>query len=248
MNNVKKIKIAALGDIHITETSRGTLEPILRKINAEADMLLICGDLTNLGLPAEIDILTQELSICQIPILAVFGNHDYENDLQDELRSKLLEKNILVMEGNEYIFEKGDRKIGFTGVKGFGGGFNPYMWGRFGEKEQKAFYDAIVSEVQNLEIGLNMLQDKELDGQFVLLHFSPIKATVEGDKVELYPFLGSSRLEEVIDRYDVTAVFHGHSHFGTHEGKTAKGIPVFNVALPLMQKINPDKPYKIFEV
>lgn len=249
MNNVKqKISIAALGDTHITETSKESLQTILEGINNEADILLLCGDLTNLGQPFEVDILIDELSLCNIPILAVFGNHDYESDLQDELHKKLLDKNILVLEGTEYIFEKDGRKVGFTGVKGFGGGFNPYMWGRFGEKEQKAFYDAIASEVQNLEVGLNMLQGKDLDGRFVLLHYSPIKATVEGDKVELYPFLGSSRLEEVIDRYEVTAVFHGHSHYGKPEGTTAKGIPVYNVALPLLQKINPDKPYKVLEV
>jgi Icc-related predicted phosphoesterase len=249
MNNAKpKIKIEALGDIHIKETSKDSLQSIVRSVNADADLLLLCGDLTNLGLPEEADVLIEELKQSQVPVLAVFGNHDYESDMQDVLRKKLLNHRVIVLEGDEYIFEKDERKIGFTGIKGFGGGFNPNMWGRFGEKEQKAFYDAIETEVQRLEIGLNSMQNKELDEQIVLLHFSPIRATLEGDVVELYPFLGSSRLEEVIDRYDVTAVFHGHSHFGSPEGKTAKGIPVYNVALPLMQKLTPDKPYKILEI
>jgi Icc-related predicted phosphoesterase len=249
MNNAKqKIKIAAIGDIHIKETSGDILKPVLQDINENADILLLCGDLTNLGQMNEAEILITELSLCRIPVIAVFGNHDYESNLQDDIHKKLLDQNIIILDGTEYVLEKGERKIGFTGVKGFGGGFTPYMWGRFGEKEQKAFYDAIASEVQKLEVGLNGLQSKELDARIVLLHFSPIKATVEGDKVELYPFLGSSRLEEVIDRYAVTGVFHGHSHFGTPEGKTTKGIPVFNVAMPLLMKINPEKPYKIFEV
>jgi Icc-related predicted phosphoesterase len=249
MNSEKqKINIAALGDTHITETSQGSLQPVLQHINNEADILLLCGDLTNLGLPEEADILIEELSHCQIPVVAVLGNHDFENDKQEEIRRKLLDHKVTVLEGTEYVFEKGEEKIGFTGVKGFGGGFNPNMWGRFGEKEQKAFYDAVASEVEKLEIGLSTLQSREVDHRFVLLHFSPIRATVEGDLIEMYPFLGSSRLEEVIDRYDVTAVFHGHSHFGSPEGTTAKGIPVFNVAMPLMQKVHPDKPYKIFEV
>jgi len=247
-NGIKKINIAALADLHIADSSKGSLQAVLQDINTQADILLLCGDLTNIGQPSEAEVLIQELSHCKIPILCVFGNHDFESDKQDIMRKKLLEKNITLLEGAEYIFEKEGRKIGFTGVKGFGGGFNPYMWGRFGEKEQKAFYDAIASEVQSLEVGLNGLQSQELDGRFVLLHFAPVRATVEGDAVELFPFLGSSRLEEVIDRYDVSAVFHGHSHFGTAEGKTAKGIPVYNVALPLMQKLYPDKPYKIIKM
>jgi Icc-related predicted phosphoesterase len=249
MNNVKqKLKIAAVADVHIKETSKDSLKKIIQSIGKEADIFLLCGDLTNFGQPQEVDILTEVFSQLNIPVLAVFGNHDYESDQQDILRKKLLEHNVIVLEGTEYIFEKGDRKIGFTGVKGFGGGFNPNMWGRFGEKAQKAFYDAIESEVQKLENGLNTLQSQEVEGTFVLLHYSPIRKTVEGDIVEMYPFLGSSRLEEVIDRYRLTAVFHGHSHFGKPEGATAKGIPVFNVALPLMQKLSPDKPYKIFEI
>lgn len=247
--NQTKIKIAALSDIHIKKTSEGAYKELFGKINKDADILALCGDLTDLGLIEEARILVNELKILTIPVVAVLGNHDYETNLQNEITNLLVENKINVLEGSEYVFEKDSKKIGFTGVKGFGGGFQPYMWGRFGEEAQKAFYDAIASEVQNLENGISKIQDETLAARFVLLHFAPIRETCVGDIVEMYPFLGSTRLEEVIDRYkNITGVIHGHSHHGTPEGKTAKGIPVYNVAYPLMQREFADKPYRIIKI
>ena len=244
-----KIKIAALGDIHIKENSSGAYKDLFSKINEDADVFALCGDLCDLGLMSEAEILVDELSVLRIPTVAVLGNHDYESDHQEEIKNLLMQNKVNVLHGTEFVFEKEGRKIGFTGVKGFGGGFHPYMWGRFGELEQKEFYDAIAAEVQSLEIGLSMLQSLDLNGRFVLLHFAPIRDTVMGDITEMFPFLGSSRLEEVINRYEnVTAVLHGHSHFGTAEGKTEKGAPVYNVSYPLMQKTFPERPYRIVEV
>lgn len=250
MNKVTHtIRIAAIADIHVTETSQGMYHEMFTEISERADVLAICGDLTRLGLISEVEVLIKELAYCSIPIVLVLGNHDYESNKQADIVHMLQDKNIHVLHGTEYIFEKDGKKYGFTGVKGFGGGFRPSMWGRFGEREQKEFYDAVASEVQQLEIGLDQLtRYSELEKIIVLLHFAPIRETLHGELAELYPFLGSTRLEEVIDRYDVSAVFHGHAHFGYWEGKTAKGIPVYNVAYPLMKKLDEKKPYRIVEL
>lgn len=243
------LKIAAIGDIHVKETSRGMYQQLLTDISEDADVLALCGDLTDLGLTTEAEVLVKELRHCTIPIVAVLGNHDYESDKQDEILHMLQTNNITVLHGTEHVIEKDGKKYGFTGVKGFGGGFRPSMWGRFGEPEQKAFYDAVSSEVQQLENGLNrLMRTAELEKMIVLLHFAPIRETLHGELAELYPFLGSTKLEEVIDRYPVGAVFHGHSHFGFPKGKTERGIPVYNAAYPVMQKANPKKPYALVEL
>lgn len=247
--NNDKLRIAAIGDIHVRDTSRGTYQNLFEDISKNADVLLLCGDLTDLGLMTEAEILVEELRLCTIPIIAVLGNHDYESDKQDEILQLLQQNKVIVLRGTEYVLEVRGKKYGFTGVKGFGGGFRPSMWGRFGETEQKAFYDAVANEVQQLENGLNRLQrTADLVKLFVLLHFSPIRDTLHGELQELYAFLGTTRLEEVIDRYPVTAVFHGHSHFGYPKGKTDKGIPVYNAAYPLMQKTYPKSPYTMVEI
>jgi Icc-related predicted phosphoesterase len=243
----RKVKIAAVGDLHVGESDEKTLRLVVRDAQKNADMLLLCGDLTNLGLEAEVDSLVSIIEDYEKPILAVLGNHDFESGKEKLVSRKLEEAGVKILDGNNHNFEIGGKKIGLTGVKGFGGGFNPYMWGRFGELEQKSYYDAIDSELQKLKIGLEALRIMELDARFVLLHFSPIRETVINEVPELFPFLGSSRIEEVINRYDVTAVFHGHSHFGSPQGKTGAGIPVYNVAMPLLLKKNINPPYRIFE-
>jgi Icc-related predicted phosphoesterase len=248
MDKKNKVRIAAIGDLHVKETTHDEYQKLFTEISANADVLALCGDLTDRGMLTETDKLIEELAHCTIPVVAVLGNHDYESDQQQVVFHKLQENRIHILEGTEFVYEKDGMKYGFTGVKGFGGGFRPLMWGRFGEKEQKAFYDAIATEVQQLEVGLGNLRAEKVDEQIVLLHFSPIRDTLIGEAEELYPFLGSTRLEEVIDRYDVSLVFHGHSHFGSPLGKTGKGITVYNVSLPLMQRISPDKPYRIVEL
>jgi Icc-related predicted phosphoesterase len=245
----KALHIAALGDLHIHETSVGIFQNVFADVSKRADVLLLCGDLTHFGLPEEAEVLGHELQSLTIPVVGVLGNHDFHNDKQHEVVQILQKNNVHFVHAREYIFEKDGKKYAFTGAKGFGGGFRPSMWGRFGEPEQKAFYDAVENEVQTLENGLTQIgRMPDLSGRFVLMHFSPIRDTLRGELEELYPFLGSTRLEEVIDRYPVNAVFHGHAHFGSPEGKTEKSIPVYNVAYPLMQKVNPQQPYFLLSV
>lgn len=248
-NSLSKLRIAALGDLHVRNNSTGSYQNLFAEISKNADILLLCGDLTDLGLPEEAEILGKELQACTVPVVGILGNHDYHNRKENEVARILQQNKLNFVHGVEFILEKNGKRYGFTGAKGFGGGFRPSMWGRFGEPEQKAFYDAITKEVQTLENGLNRLQRmNDIDGIFVLLHFSPIRETLHGELQELYPFLGSTKLEEVIDRYTVNAVFHGHSHFGYPKGKTEKGIPVYNAAYQLMQKTNPQHPYALIQI
>ncbi len=243
-----KLKIAALGDLHIRENSAGSLRELFTDISKQADILVLCGDLTNLGLPSEAEVLAQELQSLTIPVVGILGNHDFQSDQELEVIRILQQSKVNFVQGVEYIFKKADKQYAFTGAKGFGGGFRPSMWGRFGEPEQKAFYDAVAKEVQALENGLQQIDRlPEISAKFVVMHFSPIKDTLQGELSELYPFLGSTRLEEVIDRYKVNAVFHGHSHFGFPTGRTEKQIAVYNVAYPLMQKNNIKRPYFLGE-
>jgi Icc-related predicted phosphoesterase len=239
----KKIRIAALGDIHMEENKVGKYKDLLSEISHNADLLCLCGDLTDHGLATEAQLLAEEFTACSIPVVGVLGNHDYDKDMQRDI-IKILAPKIHILNGT-YTEING---IHFAGVKGFGGGFAPMMWGRIGEYAQKVFYDEAEREAEQLENAINELVRMQAEKIVVLLHFSPIKATVVGDQIEWYSFLGSSRFEEVIDRYTVEAVFHAHSHFGSPEGKTGKGFPVFNVSYPLMQRTSADHPYRIYEI
>lgn len=238
----EKVRLAAIGDIHCTRTSQGTLQPLFEQIAETADVLLLCGDLTDYGLPEEAHILTQELSTATIPMLAVFGNHDYESGKQDELQQILSDAGVIVLNGEACEVEG----IGFAGVKGFAGGFGRGALGPWGEETMKRFVHEAVDEALKLESALARLQTQQ---RVVLLHYSPIKTTVQGEPPEIFPFLGSSRLEEPLNRYPVSVVFHGHAHHGSPEGRTSSNIPVYNVAMPLLKQTFPDQPpFRLVEI
>jgi Icc-related predicted phosphoesterase len=191
-------------------------------------VLLLCGDLTDRGFPEEARALVRELHPTRVPMLAVLGNHDYESGHADEVRATLTDGGIQVLDGEAQEVAG----VGFAGAKGFCGGFGPRALGPFGEEAIKQFVHAAIDEALKLEAALQRLRTAQ---RVVLLHYSPIEDTVRGEPPAIYPFLGSSRLEEPIDRYQVTAVFHGHAHYGALEGRTKAGVPVYNVALPLLR-------------
>ena len=237
----KRVKIAAIADIHVGPKNKGSLAPIFSQISDEAQVLLLGGDLTYGGLVEEAELLAQELTACKIPVIAVLGNHDHEAGKQEEIKAVLTKSRVTVLDGSTEVIQD----IGFAGIKGFCGGFDRFVLAPFGEQSIKTFVDEGVQESLRLEKALASLQTEK---KVVLLHYSPIAATVQGEPLEIFPFLGSSRLADPIDRYGVTAVFHGHAHHGSPEGKTPKKIPVYNVAYALMEKLSPQKPYKIIEV
>jgi len=240
-----KIKIAAIGDLHMRVTDKGKWTDNFTEISKKADVLLICGDLTDSGDEEEAQVLAEELKACNIPVLAVLGNHDFEKGRQKLIRQILQENKVTILEGESVIIEN----IGFAGVKGFGGGFDNHMLSMFGEDGMKAFVQEAVDESLKLDRALARLEQEFPDiPKIVLLHYSPIKETVIGESEQIYPFLGSSRLVEPLHRRKVFAAFHGHAHAGKFQGVTSGGVKVFNVALPVLNVVNKDFPFYILEV
>lgn len=237
-----KIRLAAVGDLHCTTASAGQLRSMFAQAAEAADILLLCGDLTDYGLPEETHILADELSAATIPIVAVLGNHDFESGKQDEVRQILMDGGVHVLDGEACEING----VGFAGVKGFAGGYGRRSLGPWGENAIKQFVNEGIHEALKLESALAKLRTSQ---RIALLHYSPIEATVQGEPLEIFTFLGTSRLEEPLIRYPVNAVFHGHAHRGYPEGKTVNNIPVYNVAKPLLQRTYPDRPpFRIIEI
>jgi Icc-related predicted phosphoesterase len=236
------VRLAAVGDVHCTKHSQGALLPIFAAVSEHADILVLCGDLCDYGLPEEAHILVRELSSVRVPIVAVLGNHDFESAQQDEVTKILCEGGVQVLDGDA-IEIKG---VGFAGVKGFGGGFGARALGPWGENAIKAFVHEAIEEALKLEAAIARLR---VEHKVVLMHYSPIQATCEGEPLEIMPFLGTSRLEDPINRNPVSVVLHGHAHHGSLEGRTQTDIPVYNVSAPLLRQHFPDRPpFRVIEL
>ena len=233
MAEEKKVRIAAVGDIHVRESERGKWSEYFKEVSQQADILVICGDLTDTGDEGEAQLLSEELRSCTIPVVGVLGNHDFEKGRHKLIRQMVQNENVHILDG-EAIVIKG---VGFAGVKGFGGGFDNHMLSMFGEGAMKAFVQEAVDEALRLDRALARLdQENESIKKIAVLHYSPIKETVIGEPEAIFPFLGSSRLAEPLSRRQVVAAFHGHAHIGTLEGQTNAGVKVYNVAKPILQK------------
>jgi Icc-related predicted phosphoesterase len=237
-----RLRIGAVGDLHYNVGSGGSLQSYFSEIRKHADVLLLCGDLTDHGLPEETKLLAQDLASVRIPIIAVLGNHDFESNRQDEVTSILRNANVEVLDGEATMV----RDVGFAGIKGFAGGFDKAMLQPWGETGIKDFVRGAVDEALKLDSALAKIRTPH---RVVLMHYAPIRMTVENEPLEIFPFLGSSRLEEPCNRYHASMVVHGHAHRGTMEGRTSAGVPVFNVALPLLRRTMADAfPLKVFEL
>lgn len=235
-----KFRIAATADIHYGKHSRGQLLDVFAEISHAADVLLLCGDLTDFGLAEEAEQLVNDLrAAVRIPMIGVLGNHDFESAEQELVLKVLDQAGVNMLDGDAIEIEG----VGFAGVCGFAGGFGRRMLNAWGEPLMKKFVQEAIDHAVRLEQGLAKLQTKK---KIVMLHYAPIRDTVVGESAEIFPFMGSSRLEEPINRFRVNAVFHGHAHNGAADGATATGIPVYNVSAPLLQKTG--KPYRIIEV
>ena len=237
------VRIAAVGDLHYSKTSaQGTLQPLLQQITEAADILVLCGDLTDYGLADEARALAREFtSTLKIPCVSVLGNHDVESGQEEEIKTILKDAGIVILDGDTTEVHG----IGFAGIKGFAGGFGRRALGPWGEDIIKKFVHEAVAEALKLETALARLRNDRL---ITLMHYSPIQETVEGEPREIFPFLGCSRLEEPLTRYPVTAVFHGHAHHGQPEGRTRTGVPVYNVSITLMRERSPERPFRLVEV
>lgn len=238
----KQVRIAAMSDVHYGKELKSSLSAVYRELSEKADVLIIGGDLTNYGLPEEAQVAVQDLRAVTIPIVAVLGNHDFESGRELEVRQVLESAGIKVLDG-ESVEIAG---VGIAGAKGFCGGFGRRTLEPWGEKIMKLFVDEAVKETMKLESALATLRNPK---RVVVLHYAPIQGTVEGEPLEIFPFLGSSRLEDPINRHGCDVVFHGHAHHGAPEGRTQSGIPVFNVSMSLMKQHFPEKPpYRLFEL
>jgi Icc-related predicted phosphoesterase len=242
-NGAPKIcmRIAATADLHFSPQRQTMLREQLSRVRDEADLLILAGDLTNFGQPAEMEPLLNTIVRIRVPTVAILGNHDYESGQEQELMRMMNAEGLKVLDGSAYERDG----VGFAGTKGFVGGFGRGVLTAFGEPEIKTFVRASIDEALKLERAMSQLRTKK---RVVVLHYSPIAATVQGEAPEIFPFLGTSRLAEVIDRHGADFVVHGHAHNGTLDGATTAGVPVHNVAITLLQGQKPSMAYRVFDV
>jgi Icc-related predicted phosphoesterase len=232
------VRIAAVGDIHVGEDCHGRLRPHFMAVGERADVLLLAGDLTNYGTAKQAEVLAGELRDAPVPVVAVLGNHDFHSGKSDLVRRTLEDIGVIVLEGESVTLEIGGCKVGIAGIKGFGGGFAGACGHKFGEPEMKAFIQITEDAAHALEAQLAALR---ADYRVALLHYAPVKDTLAGERLEIFPFLGAYQLGEALDRAGADLALHGHAHHGAQKGMTPGGIPVRNVAMPLIQR-----PYLIF--
>lgn len=235
------MRIAALADLHFTPALYENIKNKLEMVRQDADLLVLAGDLTNFGKTSEMEPLLNALVRLRLPIVAVLGNHDYESGQEAELMKMMTDEGIKLLDGTAYERDG----VGFAGTKGFIGGFGRGVLTAFGEPEIKKIVQATIDETLKLERAMSQLRTEK---RVVVLHYAPVADTVKGEPPEIFPYLGSSRLAEVVDRHGANLILHGHAHHGGREGKTVGGIPVYNVALHLLQTMDPPVPYRIFDV
>lgn len=235
-----RIRLAAVADLHCTKKTADSMRNLLSAMADQADILLLGGDLCDTGLTEEAEILAREIAILKKPVVAVLGNHDFEAGKAAEIVEILSSAGVNILDGKSCEING----VGFAGVKGFPGGFGEKALQAWGEPTIKAFVREAVEEALNLESALASLRTIN---RIALLHYSPIVETVIGEPPEIFPFLGSSRLEDPLNRYPVAVVFHGHAHRGSLEGVTKMGIPVFNVAKSLLET-RLAASFKVFEI
>jgi uncharacterized protein len=214
---------ASVGDLHVSEDKSPALRDLLTEVSETAKALVLCGDLTDTGTPKQAETLAEELRACRIPMIGVLGNHDYETGHAEEVKTILKDAGLHLLDGQSCEVDG----VAFVGVKGFAGGFGKRMLSSFGEPAIKTFVAEGISEAMRLENAMRTVKNKRA---VVVLHYAPVVDTVDGEPLEIYPFLGCSRLGETIDRFKVSAVVHGHAHRGKYEGRTPGGAVVYNVA------------------
>jgi Icc-related predicted phosphoesterase len=236
------VRFAAVGDIHVTKDAAGTLRGFFAQAADEADALLLCGDLTDYGTAEEAKVLAEELGSLQIPIVAVLGNHDFESGTPERVVEALTQAGVRMLDGEACEIQG----VGIAGAKGFAGGFGRSALGRGAKPRSRPLSRKRCTKAMKLESALAKLRTRH---RIAMLHYAPIVGTVQGEPPEIFPFLGTSRLEDPLLRYPMDVVFHGHAHRGTHAGRTINGVPVYNVAKPLLQRMRPEQaPFLLYEL
>lgn len=231
--------VAAVGDLHVSETRNAGLRELFAEMSDKADAVVLCGDLTELGKAREAELLADDLRACSVPVIAVLGNHDFECGEVDNVRAILKGADMRLLDAQSCEVNG----VAFVGIKGFMGGFGRRMLASFGEGAVRSFVAESVNEAMRLENAMRVVANERT---VVVLHYAPIPETIEGEPREIFPFLGSSRLVETIDRFKVSAVVHGHAHHGRYEGRTPRGVPVYNVAFSIEKPTG--RPYALLRV
>ncbi len=234
-------RLAAAADLHQRQEQHGKFRELVKAVNGEAQGLVLAGDLTDHGLVDEAKALAEALAQLRVPCAAVLGNHDFEGNAVREIVRIMGEVKVVVLDGDHAVF---DHELGVAGVKGFGGGFDRSLLQAFGEPAVKAFVQESVNEALKLEAALAQLDTPK---KVVLMHYAPIAGTTEGEQAEIRPFLGTPRLASACEAFGALAVFHGHAHHGAPEGRTPSGIPVYNVAMPVLKRVS-DRRFRVIEL
>jgi uncharacterized protein len=242
MADARAFRLAAVADLHCRQDQHGRFRELVKMVNGEAEGLVLPGDLTDHGQVEEAKTLAEAFALLRVPCVAVLGNHDFEGGAVREIVRILGDAKIEVLDGDHAVF---DKRLGIAGVKGFAGGFEKGMLQAFGEPAIKAFVQEGVNESLKLEAALAQL---DVEKKVVIMHYAPIRETALGEDPTLYPFLGTTRLAVPCESFDALAIFHGHAHHGALEGRTPKGIPVYNVAMPLLRRTMDDRRFRVVEI
>jgi Icc-related predicted phosphoesterase len=232
------IRVAAVGDVHIGGEGADRLVEPLAELGEAADLFLLAGDLTRCGAPSEARMLAEVLGDVDIPVVAVLGNHDHHAGEELAVVAELERGGVCVLEGDAATFDVDGVSVGIAGTKGFGGGFTGASGSEFGEVEMKDFLRHSREVAERFGVALDGLST---DIRIALTHYSPVRDTLRGEPPEIYPFLGTYLLAEVIDRAGAALAVHGHAHRGREHGLTDGGVPVRNVAEPVLMA-----PYRVY--
>ena len=236
------MRVAATAGVHARPEDLARLRALAEGAARDADVLVMGGDLTDLGHPEQAEVLVEALDGCPVPVVAVLGNHDHEGgDAAGVSRLLTQEGGVHLLERSSFVIDG----VGFVGVKGFCGGFGPHEASSFGEDLFKAWVSEGIRDAEALEKGLRGLG---AGPRVAVLHYAPVRDTVEREPAEIHAFLGTSRLAIALDRGGATVAFHGHAHAGPFSGETPGGVPVPNVSLPVLESAGFEKPYNLFEV
>src|SRR5205823_2949081 len=211
------IRIAAAGDIHASEATRERVEEAFERVENEADIVLLAGDLTTTGLPEQAEVLAEACRGLAIPVFAVLGNHDWHCARHEEVRDVLVDAGVRMLERDFATCKIGDLELGVVGAKGFVGGFPGSSLPDFGEPLLREVYAETTRDVEALAVGLQEVSHCDL--RVVLLHYAPTHETIAGEPEGIHVFRGSERLATPIAEYNPDLVLHGHAHAGTFEGR-----------------------------
>lgn len=244
MKNNQRTRIAAVGDIHVKEDHKGKWTPYFNSLCDQADVLLLCGDLTDTGKPEEAEVLLGELKDCEVPVIAVLGNHDFQSGRDREV-ADILKRGMNLLDGDAVVVNG----VGFAGIKGFSGGFGRYKMPAYGEEMNKIYVQEVIREAEKLNSALDVLeQENGAIKKVAVLHYAPVEETLVGEPIQIYSYLGSSYLAEPLDRHRVQVAFHGHAHAGALKGSTDSGTEVFNVSVPVLRSNGFKVPFYFYEV